>query len=730
MTTQKNLVTMMLTSILTAGIFSFTSCSDDYEESLQNPNAIGDQQKITGDGDILAGSRAATMPFRIDANGAWTVERDCRFFNVVPSSGVGAMDVKIYFQNNDGEARRMGHLTIKSEGKDATLTIVQKTKNEDVATRADDISTSNCVYAVGYGYNTMERWAHPSSVKCEIFDTHLLLEEGKECLNTVDMDLNVTSVTGSSMNELTDNLSAKAQVKGGFGKFKAEASTNFDMNYAKKNTYEYALNYLDMTLRTARFDYSLDVLKNQYMTQSAYDAINGLSTTYQGAEGLKRLVEDYGTHVAVKANLGGRICYSMALDVTNIEGSYDLKSFAKASYDGIVDCSGEVTNEMKSSYKQNASKCETRLSVQGGDEKLAKILAGKDGFNKENVENWKESVTNHNLSLMGFGNGALVPLYELVDDQYPERRNELMTYFDGKNGQICSDFDCMVQSTITKVSLPQFNANGTLVKDILLGGQKVGIICNEYVPQINMEKRVNVVYPVINGKPRLNLGYFLGDSDHKPGRCSWDGISVTYEAAEEMPYGETQTLYLSGASVSAQLAYGDISRDGKVCDAWMTGQYFKDNKNSTHNYPLVKIANNIWTRQDYSGCSEGEYYREDALDGIKIEGWKIPMAQDFNAIKDMLAKYDSPLPALKMYDNKNQNAEDLTGFNLEFHGFKSLHGQYYNGIASWIWAQGENSKALIIFNKTGQMLSSENGNEVRGALTPGVQYTVRLVKAM
>ncbi len=371
--------------------------------------------------------------------------------------------------------------------------------------------------------------------------------------------------------------------------------------------------------------------------------------------------------------------------------------------------------------------------------KKAKLLATKGGFNEANVKDWLGSVTDHDLSLMGFNKDALIPLYELVDTKYAERRNEMMAYYDGKNGQISSDFDSMVQSTITKVSLPQFDSKGTLVKDIMLGGQKVGIICNEFIPQINMEKRVNVVYPVINGKPRLNLGYFLGDSDHKPGRCSWSGNSVSYEAAEDMPYGETTTLYLSGASVSAKLAHGDTSRDGVVRDAWMTGTYYKNNQNNiTYNYPIVKIANKIWTREDYIGYTNASwrYYPCGKLGGIKVAGWEIPTAKDFNDMKDMLVKYDCTMPGLMMFNDAQMSAQDLTGFNLQFEGIWQNDKTNYVGEQTVLWTRVHTKYnnsyvyCTVLIQKNGEMITPISEVLVGPNMFPIVQPCLRMVKEM
>ncbi len=114
MKTTQILVKTVLMSMLTAGFFSLTSCSDEFVESAPLQNALEDQKKeqFTVDGDILAGSRAATMHYQVNANGAWTIEKDRMFFRVSPESGVGPTDVKIYLQNNTEEDRRVGRMPI------------------------------------------------------------------------------------------------------------------------------------------------------------------------------------------------------------------------------------------------------------------------------------------------------------------------------------------------------------------------------------------------------------------------------------------------------------------------------------------------------------------------------------------------------------------------------------------------------------------------------------------
>ncbi len=143
----------------------------------------------------------------------------------------------------------------------------------------------------------------------------------------------------------------------------------------------------------------------------------------------------------------------------------------------------------------------------------------------------------------------------------------------------------------------------------------------------------------------------------------------------------------------------------------------------------MKIANNIWTRQDYKEV-QLDFYTQNAVNNIKVEGWKLAKTQDFYDIQSLLGKYDSPMPVLKMYDDKSKNAEDLTGFSVKFEGCSRNNTRHYNGIAAFYWAQGEKGKALIICNKTGEIVSSEKDNNIRGALDSSAEYSIRLVKEM
>lgn len=666
------MIKKLFTGLAVISALSLSSCKDEdsFFAEVEYPNE-------TTDNVLTVDAWASEYPIEINTDGEWRVEKDSRFFRVTPENGTGNATVTLHVQNNQSEDRKQGTLSFifpDHEDKNVELTIEQKYSGDyDTAT---PIGTSNKVYAIGYSYDATGEWASPNSVKIEIFDTKLLSEEGKHVVGPTQASLVENIITGSSISEMTNALAVKADVKGGFGKFKAEASASFNMDHAKNTNFEYATTYFNLDVRTASFDTDLMTLAENYMTDDAWYAINGVprenkrtgkkKVSYPSTiEGFKNLVKYYGTHVIMTANLGGRVRYSMEADINKITSSYDIKAFAKASYDGaFVSASGSVDEKFKQSYKDNKQNVTIRLSILGGDESKAKRLGSSDGFKKSNLDDWVQSVTAENMALVGFDSNSLVPLYELVDESLTEeedgvdgkaRKEALKQYMNGgmENDPDFSTYDCgtVTEFDINDINFSNAGNNGSLVRDVVLDGQYVGQICNEYIPNINRDERVTVVYPVINNVPRYNMGFFLGNRSHKPARICWDGTNVVVQEYADLDFGTVTKLYLRGASISSTLSDGTTTMPGIVKDSYC--EVFGKS------YRLVKIFNHLWFGEDYQATkknngtplidvNEGReidsynnryYYAWYIPRDSKIppSGWRIPSADDYRAIQSKLA---------------------------------------------------------------------------------------------
>lgn len=707
------------------------SSSDDVEKYVADVTLPSGTEK-TEDADILVEAGAHEFTLDIKTEGQWTVTSQNRFLHVKNGSGTGNATVTVRVENNTFEDRKLGRLAIAFPGHEElnkTITVEQKYLGDYGGNAADIIETSNKIYAVGYSYDITGEWASPNSVKVEIFDTKQLITDGIESVNAAQVELSDYTVTGSTISEVSNKLTVKASVEGSYGGFKGEANASFDMETSESNTYEYASTYFDVQKRRASLSKSPQSLIFDYMTDDAYNAINGLPVeTKRGKrnlygntrEGFQRLISDFGTHVIVEAGLGGRLRRSLQVNTSEITSAYDVKAFAKASYDGVVKAEASVDEHFKQSYKENAKAISLTMSVLGGDEELATKVGAEKSFTAENYEAWKESVTKDNMALVNFSSNSLVPLYELVDREAEggeDRYKALKSYM--TDGSVAADFSTYKCGTVTEFTVPSFadaKYNETLIKDIYLGGQWVGQVCNEYIPNINRDERVTVVYPVVNNKARYNMGFYLGDGTHKPARVSWYGTNVAVEAYEELDYEAATTVYLRGASVLPKLPEGTSALKAEdPRDEYLEMTDWK--------YPLVKIFNNVWTRENWhSGNTSGRPLREYDIDvnGEKFTvksqkfggendiyanfpaSWRVPTKDDAQSIIDKLSNNGFAQPITALIYGGVTGFEDVLSYAIGYGWVyymltdeKSLQFSLYNGTLRVTDIRGEFPVRLV-----------------------------------
>ena len=680
------------------------SSSDDVSKYVADVTLPSGTEK-TEDADILVEAGANEFTLNIQTEGQWTVTSQNRFLRVKNAEGTGNGTVTIEVEDNTYEDRKIGHLAITFPGHESenkTITVEQKYLGDYGGNAADHLDTSNQIYAVGFGYDCKGEWASPRSVRGQIFRTKELIDSGLIAKSVSQIESSDYTVTGSTISEVSNKLTVKASVEGSYGAFKGEASASFNMDTSEKNTYEYASTYFDMQTCRASITTGIESLIMNYMTDDAYSAINGLpvetksgfqSPYAKGREGLMKLIRDYGTHLVVEAGLGGRLRRSIEVNITEITGAYDVKAFAKASYDGVCKADASVDEEYKQSYEENKKKVSAKVDVLGGNQKLATKLTENEYFKRENFLAWKESVDSTNMTLINFSDHSLIPLYDLVNRSLPGgeiRYKEIYDYM--TKGNMAQDFSTYKCGTVTEFEVPTFDDKwtSTLIKDIYLDGQWVGQVCNEYVPIINRNERVTVIYPVVSNQPRYSMGFFLGNSSHKPARVSWNNnnTDVAVEEYEDLDFGKATHLYLRGASVMAKLPEGTTAKKAdKAVDSYLHGLRLDPSIDADRqgDYPLVKIFNKVWTREtykhyvgthvstEYTVEMDGKpvtgrnvcYYPDVAADESNWpSGWLVASwDDDYKPMFDKLVANGFSYPARALFNR------GVTGFELCFEGW-------------------------------------------------------------
>lgn len=609
--------TASIASLLVSGAMILTTgCSDD----SSSPAGASASPSRVDDGDAMVFEMGdGTYELNVTGNGAWRIV-DSTFFvqSISQTEGNGPATVKLKVLNNDLDERLEGKLIIEYDdpAQNQTINCVQKyygDYDENAPTQ------TNKKYGVGFAYNAITGGFADKGVTVEVFNTAQLYDDGAISGSGTSINYSERSITGSTIADISYQLAIKNNVKGKIGKFEAEMKNSYDVGVAAQDTFQFAMNYIDLVTQSVSLDIPLDEIiyddSFTYIKKTAYNAINGIGNRYPSSnEGFKRLIKAYGTHVVTGSNLGARIRQSMKANVAHISTKFDMKTFAKGAYTGkVANTSNTVEHELHASLQANLENMDINVSVWGGDAKKAMALTNSKILNPEDVREWKESIvdTTGNMYLLGFSEDGLIPLYELVDEDLPggkERKQKLKDYMEGKD--VISDFSTYECGTVTVVNVPKIEDFGdnTLVKDIYIKGQLIAKAVLEYIPNQNYNEKITVIYPVINNKVRFNMGFFIGDENHKPARVTWDGTDVAIVEYPELDFGKAKTLYIRGASITSEMPHGTTPFTGRVEDSYLKAKKYQMTTNNnkivkeedvSYNYPLVKVFNHIWTREDY-----------------------------------------------------------------------------------------------------------------------------------
>jgi hypothetical protein len=318
------------TSALCASAIGFTACSNSEDSSPSGSSAKGTAISVEVSGKTVGDTLVfdmmdSTYDFKIEADGKWRIEDRTRFVqSISQDSGEGNATIQMRLARNYLDRRHVGRLRIvfpEDTSQNKTMTIVQKYKG-DYDDNAD-VDVANDIYVVGFGYNAITGgYANIESIEAEIFDTEELIKKKSITYGSNKFSYSTTSVSGSTISDISFKLATTANVEGGVAGFSAEMKSSFDMSKAKKNNYEYALTYINYETQTVKTTKALKELrKKKNMNVFEYYSINGLvdedseEPDYPSTnEGFRELISDFGSHVVMEARLRGRIRQAMTSD--------------------------------------------------------------------------------------------------------------------------------------------------------------------------------------------------------------------------------------------------------------------------------------------------------------------------------------------------------------------------------------------------------------------------------
>lgn len=423
---------------------------------------------------------------------------------------------------------------------------------------------------VGWGYDCNTYYGDPKGVRDQIFNaTRIKALAGKyegnlfvtdESYNMADSYVNV----GENSTDYSEKLGVQASVGVGFPfAFSLDVTARFEQSDMESNNCYFATKRYKyvMTRRTMNIENIMTAAANHepVFTEGFEAYLQKLSYSRGRESDIKDFVRTFGNTYVYSSDVGGRLDYNMSVAKSSSLSEEEVGISVEANLLSMFSIS--VSETQKNAMLKTNENSKTSVSAKGGDVSiLGKALLNGEQCDEATLQKWTSSINSANSQMVDC---RLRPIWELIADE--EVAIKVRNYILGK--RVDDDGLSFPQPKVPHYSfnVPAFDENGTLVKVAWAYGKPLVEFCREVVPKYGAH-RVTMAYPVINNVTDYSKGIYVGDNSS----VYLDGSYLSVKPIENITYSEGQPAF-------------DVTllHSGKT-------------------YRLVKIGENVWTRDNYA----------------------------------------------------------------------------------------------------------------------------------
>lgn len=599
------------------GVCGIWGCADSDEEAPSDMQLLIDCD--VPDAETYCRYYTLCVAIKNLANDVVTISSDAAW--LIPQAEEWPDDgyIDVLVEENEANEGREAEIifTETSTGRIGKILFYQKGLNDADTNGSVDPEENRCV---GWGYNAFGDYQNERSICGQIIDLGLLSQYDAEDEFQSEQEVvrgieNFEMESSYSLQEMSTIMTTKISttVNLWFYKKTIDRYTVVQKDSTKESCYGYA------RLMKAVASYSIDEGVIRYLRDThpddmpfcpAFKALyNNILRSKQNTTKcqayIQQMLTQFGTHLVVNTLSGGMIDYVVCFD-KNYSGSVETKIKEQSTY-----LFGKSVNDERSESTINSiNNIDNKhaLELSGGSKATRRALqadidnlGAAERLNGDKFKAWLASITfSHpeNLAAIDFG---FMPIWDLFNDQTVSSliQAEVSKLNQHSNNRFTAKELGIDNYSFDISSLDlSFDDKGSLVKVFYDSKKQPYIeVCSEYVPKIRTDRRVTVIYPIVNGVARMNQGIFIGDGEGNPPAQLVFGDNDVFvtNVTDRGPNDVLDSLYLLHGNLYA-------SSYGSPCDPIETQlsgvlQYFQLDQ-SSYKYPIVKIANLYWTRED------------------------------------------------------------------------------------------------------------------------------------
>jgi len=714
--------------------------ADDYGDVIFAPKASFERIKVAisgynpdTDGDVIVASGASWLVLNTDTLAADHI-------------------VSIVTSDNKDDRRRTASIRFSSAlipSKNAEVEVTQLSSSDGDSNGG----TAESVCYVGYGYDIFKAYESPMSVKKTkavidleklsqtadmlgfdpVQDCHLARTENKYFCN---------STLFGFAEELTSSQTKSTMTLNGCREDCKRLEQRCQGNIMEHNLGRGSI-VKSVASKCADRGALLELQKQGEILQSPYvvpwsddfamrvaDLVINADNQTELQNTVERIINEYGTHVVIQTDLGGRIDYSFTMSKQSSANTIQaLREEIDYTFGRIQ--SSERSQDLASTPSSSKNDG-MAITIRGGGRVERETLLNSIGglgnnsqLNIDDINRWIGSINpdiNAPVSItdaLDVVHFELIPIWELLPSEF---RNIFLNTVLAMTEESDNKFDAeklhidLYSLDLSQKDLTDFSPDGSLCKILYLDDVPILEICSEYVPKIRTDRRVTVIYPIYQNVIKMTQGIFIGDGYNQPATVGFSDAYCYVNPIDTLPMGRIlDKVYYIGGNLMFE-TYGinpipDYKRNRVVQD---DGVYLKLKKTSEkYNHPIVKIGSSFWTRHDiphamkFAAASDTSNLRdllvkEQMKDDILYTRFQHKTGHGFNKFNSWICWEDYVQLDSRQYNRKwfipqqwqveclyeyigfNTKAlfkGGLSGFDAQFNGFVGKYDIFNNNSA-------------------------------------------------
>lgn len=382
---------LICTSVALLYSVAFTSCTDDEAGTTalpQQPEVL----LLDGGSDYVTLAKGESSDWQILECPAWITP--------VSHKGTSSDDIRLYFESNSQVPLRQGNITVRyANGKTHTTRASQ-----------DDKPDMRRSYAVGWGFD-VRTYNDSRGLRDQIFNLQNILEDSPEVYSDeISTGSGLSFYYGDDASDMQNDIQAKLNIDGKFKVFSLDLKANFGMKELNNSKRIFSTIRARYAQRMISIDADLKDIQNyDWFTVDFSDMRKKVIDSGGNDDAIiQELLNRYGTHFVMTAELGGCFDYYYSSVYDNSQNNLNVQAALNFSYQKKFNIKADA--DYSESLQQMSNEVIEKFSVKGGDNVEITNLIYTGAIDSLSTEKWKNSLEEGKLELLNF---ETIPIWAL-----------------------------------------------------------------------------------------------------------------------------------------------------------------------------------------------------------------------------------------------------------------------------------------------------------------------------